>query len=48
MVDTIMVSVACITYNQENTIKQMLNSVLKQKTNFRFEMMMHQLIKRLT
>lgn len=33
----IMVSVCCTTYNQENYIKDALDGFLKQKTNFRYE-----------
>lgn len=37
----IMVSICCITYNQEDYIKQALESFLMQKTNFKFEIVIH-------
>jgi glycosyltransferase involved in cell wall biosynthesis len=37
----ILVSVVCITYNHENFISQAIDSFLYQKTNFRFEIIIH-------
>ena len=37
----IKVSVCCITYNQEKYIEQAINSFLSQKTNFDFEIIIH-------
>lgn len=37
----IMVTIACITYNHEDYIKDALNSFLGQKTNFKFEIIVH-------
>jgi glycosyltransferase involved in cell wall biosynthesis len=37
----IMVSINCITYNHENFIKKCLNGFLSQKTNFEFEILVH-------
>lgn len=36
-----LVSVACVTYNQEDTVEQMLKGILEQKTSFRFEVIIH-------
>lgn len=36
-----MVSICCITYNQENYIKKALDSFLKQKTNFKYEIVIY-------
>ncbi len=41
MMDNILVSVICITYNQEQYIKQCLDGFLMQKTNFPFEVIIH-------
>ena len=35
------VSVICMAYNQEKYIEQMLRSVITQKTEFRFEVIVH-------
>lgn len=37
--DKVKVSILCITYNQENYIRQTLESFVKQKTNFNFEIL---------
>lgn len=37
----ILVSICCITYNQEQYIRQTLDSFLNQKTNFAFEIVIH-------
>lgn len=39
--ENIMVSVCCITYNHEKYIRQALDSFLKQKTNFKYEIIVH-------
>ena len=36
-----MVSICCITYNQEKYIKQAIESFLMQKTNFKYEIIIH-------
>ena len=41
MAERIMVSVCCITYNQEKYIANALDSFLNQKTNFRYEIIIH-------
>lgn len=41
MKDEIMVSICCITYNQENYIRDALDGFLKQKTNFKYEIIVH-------
>ncbi len=41
MSETIMVSIFCNTYNHERYIKDALESFLKQKTNFNFEVLVH-------
>ena len=37
----ILVSIFCITYNHEKYIEQMLESVVGQKTNFNYEVLVH-------
>ena len=37
----IKVSVACITYNQENTVELMIKNIINQKTTFDFEVIIH-------
>lgn len=37
----IMVSISCIVYNQEKYIRKMLDSLLMQKTNFAYEIVIH-------
>ena len=37
----IMVSIICITYNHEKYIKDALEGFINQKTNFRFEVVIH-------
>lgn len=37
----IMVSVLCLTYNHEQYIKECLDGIVKQKTNFKFEVIVH-------
>ncbi len=37
----IMVSVNCVTFNHKNYIRQALDSFLMQKTNFEFEILVH-------
>jgi len=39
--NNITVSVCCMTYNQENYIEEALRSILNQKTNFDFEIIVH-------
>lgn len=41
MDDSILVSVACITYNQEKTVEKMIKSILAQNTSFNFEIIIH-------
>lgn len=36
-----LVSISCLTYNHKNFIRQSIESVLMQKTNFRFELIIH-------
>ncbi len=36
-----LVSICCLVYNQENFIKQAFNGILKQQTNFPFEIIVH-------
>lgn len=36
-----MVSINCITYNHENYIKESLDSMIMQKTNFKYEILIH-------
>ena len=37
----ILVSVICITYNHEKYIRECLDSILKQKVNFNYELIIH-------
>ena len=39
--DTVMLSILCIAYNQEKYIADALNGFLMQKTNFKFEVIVH-------
>ena len=39
--DDIIVSICCLTYNHEKYIRQMLESLLCQKTNFKYEILIH-------
>ncbi len=39
--DDILVSVCCITYNQEKYIRNALDSFINQKTNFKYEVIIH-------
>lgn len=39
--DQVLVSICCTTYNQEAYIKQTLDSFLMQKTNFKYEIIIH-------
>ena len=39
--DEIIVSICCITYNQENYIKQTIESFLMQEVNFKYEIIIH-------
>lgn len=39
--NNILVSIRCVTYNQENYIDKCLEGIVKQKTNFRFEAYVH-------
>lgn len=41
MDEEIMVSICCITYNHEKYIRNALDGFLKQKTNFRYEIIVH-------
>lgn len=41
MSDKLLVSICCITYNHEKYIKQCLDGVLMQQTNFEFEVLIH-------
>lgn len=41
MKDSIMVSICCITYNQDKYIAKAIESFLNQKTNFRYEILIH-------
>lgn len=41
MMDNIMVSVCCLTYNHEKYIRQCLDSFLNQKVNFQYEIIIH-------
>ena len=41
MAENIEVSVICITYNQVNYIEKTLSNIVSQKTNFRFEVIVH-------
>lgn len=41
MVDEIIVSISCITYNHEKYIEQTIQSFLMQKTNFKYEILIH-------
>lgn len=41
MKDNIKVSICCTTYNHENYIKDALDSFLMQKTNFKYEILIH-------
>lgn len=41
MNDDIMVSICCITYNQVEYLKDALDGFLKQKTNFKYEVIIH-------
>lgn len=41
MSDEVLVSILCITYNQEKYIRQCLDGFMMQKTNFKFEVLIH-------
>lgn len=41
MVEEIMVSVYCLAYNHEKYIKDCLEGFVKQKTNFKYEVIVH-------
>ena len=41
MVEEIMVSVYCLAYNHEKYIKDFLEGFVKQKTNFKYEVIVH-------
>ena len=41
MKDEIMLTVCCITYNQEEYIKDALDGILNQKVNFKYEIIVH-------
>ena len=41
MSEKIMVSIDCITYNQEEYIAEAIESFLMQKTNFNYEILIH-------
>lgn len=40
--NAIMVSVICLTFNHEKYIRQTLEGFVRQKTNFRFEVLLHE------
>jgi len=42
MVNNIIVSICCVTYNHEHFIKQCLDGFVMQKTNFAFEILVHE------
>ena len=39
--DSLLVSICCITYNHEPYIRQCLDGFMMQKTNFAFEVLIH-------
>ena len=39
--DDIMVSICCVAYNHEKYVKKAIESILNQKTNFKFEVLVH-------
>ena len=39
--EDIMVSICCLTYNHEKYIREALDSFLNQKTNFKYEILIH-------
>ena len=41
MQDNILVSILCATYNHENYIREALDGFVSQKTNFPFEVLVH-------
>ena len=41
MKEDILVSICCITYNQENYIRDALDSFISQETNFKYEILIH-------
>lgn len=41
MNEKVEVSVVCITYNQEKYVSKMLESLVNQKTSFRYEILIH-------
>ena len=41
MSDEIMVSICCLVYNHEKYLRQCLDGFLMQKTNFKFEVLIH-------
>ncbi len=41
MSDKIMVSISCLVYNHEKYIRQCLDGMLMQKTDFKYEILIH-------
>lgn len=41
MKEDVKVSICCLTYNHEKYVRQMIESLVKQKTNFKYEILIH-------
>ena len=39
--DEIIISICCLAYNHENYIRKCLNGFIMQKTNFKYEVLVH-------
>lgn len=39
--DEVMVSIVCVTYNHQDYIKQAIEGFVMQKTNFKYEVIIH-------